>query len=48
MKKLTGRKGTLYEETYLLNSIKKVVEVKILEFQGPFFHSDTRKRERES
>lgn len=34
VKKAAGRKGTIYEETYLLNSIKKAAEAKLAEIQA--------------
>jgi len=34
LKKIAGKKGSVYEEMYLLNSIKKSLEVKIAELQS--------------
>ncbi|GAA5870104.1 hypothetical protein JCM1840_003583 [Sporobolomyces johnsonii] len=34
LKKMAGKKGSVYEEMYLLNSIKKSVEVKLAELQN--------------
>ena len=34
LKKLSGKKGTIYEESYLLNSMKKAVEVRLLEIES--------------
>lgn len=35
LKRAAGKKGTVYEELYLLNSIKKTAEVKLGEVQSP-------------
>ncbi|ORY54599.1 IKI3 family-domain-containing protein [Leucosporidium creatinivorum] len=34
IKKAAGKKGSIYEETYLLNSLKKSLEVRLAELQG--------------
>ncbi|GAA5993070.1 hypothetical protein JCM10908_003090 [Rhodotorula pacifica] len=34
LKRVAGRKGTVYEEMYLLNSIKKAAETRLAELQG--------------
>lgn len=34
LKKASGKKGTIYEESYLLNSMKKAVEVRLLEIES--------------
>lgn len=34
LKRVAGRKGTVYEEMYLLNSVKKAVETRLAELQG--------------
>lgn len=39
LKKAAGKKGSVYEEMYLLNSIKKSIEVKLAELQGTVFYS---------
>lgn len=36
LRKAAGKKGSVYEEMYLLNSIKKTVEVKLVELQSAF------------
>lgn len=36
IKKAAGKKGSIYEETYLLNSLKKSLETRLSELQGEF------------
>ena len=36
LKKAAGKKGSIYEESYLLKSLKKSVEDKLLELQSDF------------
>lgn len=35
LKKLSGKKGSVFEESYLLVSLKKSIEVRLVELQGP-------------
>ena len=36
LKKAAGKKGSIYEESYLLKSLKKSIEDKVLELQSEF------------